>query len=621
MSEIPSVDLHLQLQKSQFKIPVEVIKKNFKSIQKLVEKQSQTTNAQLKGMSAAEITRDQKLAILRKMIQTQELYQKKLAIRVEQHNELVSRLEARIAKFNELDAMKRKYDSLEANSLDRETLREEMAVWYREQINLLIAGYLVKTSTNSSVPSNTGVKLARRLKMDKLLDYDVILQGLHIYNEIKNNNNLQVLIDWCNENKKVLKKVREEAEVDDPTNSATSNSGSLDFETYFQNFIELIKKQHMYEALDIARKYLVGSVHEATTAPSADSGKTAEDEDENFKKIQSAAGLLLFNSINIDEVFKDFKHGSSSEGSKESPLAFYDPNRAAYSKISSNFKPYKDLLSPEKWETLADFFLYNYNLIYGIEQSCEFLVMLSIGISALKTRSCLGHDYQLKSPNVQPAEDKKRLLSKIMHLEKSGKETLTDDKEIGFDEFTQAAVDGRNIETSVHAHNNCPICSIELFQLSSLLPNSHQIKSNIFENPVKLPNGNIYNLEKLLKLDEKGKTIPEYLMFQAEDVNQILKKRRVDGDEEEEDEDNADSYSYGTDGDSIDFGNDDSNPGDVNMDDDEDDHEDGGIANSSVTGPARDVRESACLKLYTRIKDPITGEFFGRDELVRVYPT
>lgn len=50
--------------------------------------------------------------------------------------------------------------------------------------------------------------------------------------------------------------------------------------------------------------------------------------------------------------------------------------------------------------------------------------------------------------------------------------------------------------------NNCPICSPELFKLSQNLPYA-QLITSIFNNPFKLPNGNIYPFDKLLVPTDK----------------------------------------------------------------------------------------------------------------------
>lgn len=46
----------------------------------------------------------------------------------------------------------------------------------------------------------------------------------------------------------------------------------------------------------------------------------------------------------------------------------------------------------------------------------------------------------------------------------------------------------------------CPVCSEEFAPIAKDLPYAHHIQSKLFENPVMLPNGNIYDAKKLKAL-------------------------------------------------------------------------------------------------------------------------
>lgn len=143
------------------------------------------------------------------------------------------------------------------------------------------------------------------------------------------------------------------------------------------------------------------------------------------------------------------------------------------SNINPHFKKYSNLLSNDRYKYLNDLFLEIYYKIYGIPQNDPLLIYLSIGISSLKTKSCKCSSNKVEDLNFE------NLLKKKM-------------------------------SSNNKSNNNCPVCSLELNDLSDQLPYSHNVKSSLFDNPVMLPNGNIFDklrliqFSKELNLDEKS---------------------------------------------------------------------------------------------------------------------
>ncbi|ODV82548.1 hypothetical protein CANARDRAFT_10452 [[Candida] arabinofermentans NRRL YB-2248] len=511
-----NVDFHLNLKKSQFKTPIEVIKKNFKNLQKLIDKQEILINKNLKLLKSGSLNKSEKLELIKKTISLQETYLKKLKVRVKSHNDFISRLQYRISKLEELKKLNESLKNDE-NGGGGEGDNDNLNQFYKGEVELLIVDYLLKSSiynTNTSIDDElTGIQLAKSLKIDKLIDYDVILQGLKIYNEIKEKKNLKILIDWCFENKKNLKLIKEKYNL----------NLNIEFETYFQKFIELIKIGDVFNALNIANNYLIGYLNE-----------DEHDDDnigENFEKIVQGAALLCWNlAENTDKAIADTKSQVSRKA-----LSYYDSNIQTDYNISENFKNYKSLLSDDKWTKLADFFLFNFNSLYGIDQDLQICLLLSIGSSSLKTRSC-------------------------KHRKKDAESSNDNENDVNFDDYLNLTSDSNKDGI---LKNDCPICSIDLNELTSSLPFSHQIKTNIFENPVMLPNGNIYQFEKLVQFN---KSQPKDI-FSTKNTGGLT----VEYDNEEEEE-----------------------------------------SNKEIT-----MENLELLK----IKDPLNGELFDKSDIVKVFPT
>lgn len=422
LTTLSSQEFYLDMKKSQFKIPIELAKKNFRNIQKLVEKHRVASLKLLASLAKDDLSKKDKLKLCKRLVQSQENFNKKLSLRVSQHNEFISRLVARLERLKLLEQID---GNQNASDFD-----QQVKDFYKDEIGLLVIDFMLKRSKTEDplhhLDSNPGVQLAEDLGLSKLIDSDVILQGLSIYNEIRLHKNLKLLATWCVENKKNLNANRQEAELDE----------NLEFETYFQEFIEKVKANDLYGALQISREKL----------------QTYGGEQANFEKLAEGTALLWYNQMQseVSKLLEDSDRACSAQLNQEQidSIDFYDTGRQTIDNIRDNVKVYQDLLDDVKWKQLADFFLCNFNMLYGIEQSIPLLNMMSIGGAALKTKSCTLHDSHGSSGFI----------------------------------------------------GDCPVCALD--KLMDILPYSHQVKSNIYENPVMLPNGNIYQSSKLLQLNQ-----------------------------------------------------------------------------------------------------------------------
>ncbi|KAI9653375.1 MAG: GID complex subunit containing RING finger motif [Alyxoria varia] len=122
---------------------------------------------------------------------------------------------------------------------------------------------------------------------------------------------------------------------------------------------------------------------------------------------------------------------------------------------NSVMEPYCSYFSPDRWRHLSALFLRNYQQLISLPRQSPLHCALSAGLSALKTPSC--HSEHPATWGDRPA----------------------------------------TYGTSV-----CPICSEELNYLALKVPYAHHSQSNIETDPVMLPNGRVYGMERLLRFQE-----------------------------------------------------------------------------------------------------------------------
>lgn len=355
METIKNPDFYLSYKKAQFKTPVEVLRKNFRNLQKLVERHNVVVSKQLEIIKYSN-DKNEKLQLVNELIQLHQAFNKKLAARTKQHNDHVDKLVVRVERLNHIQDLYAKYSHLTKKDLD-EGLPKELAEFYREENNLLIVGYLLRQYNPNKYKDevNPAVVLAKSLKLDKYLDTDVIQQGLKIRDQIINKKNLKLLKMWCTENKKSLQQLRNlypDLVPDD-----------IEFECDFQEFIEMINTGKYGKALVYARKNLLSL--------------------ETLDKLDkiSQGSSVIWSSFIIESM----KNSKSRENSET--CNYYSLNVKSETPI--NFLHiFSDLLLPKKWVELGDYFLLNFRLLYGMNQIPPLETMLNIGGFALKTKSC-----------------------------------------------------------------------------------------------------------------------------------------------------------------------------------------------------------------------------------------
>lgn len=336
MSE-PSLNFHIQSHLTQFRIPTELIKKNFKTIQKLVEKQKkQMTDDVAKIKKNPNIPTAMKLAMVRKSIKSFEGFQKKLQASIAKDEELRSRLIARIEHLaliseycitqdktktqvekpsqpqsqNE-DTEEKEHSTKDDNDKYLDLHNPNLITWYRDQTNLLIIDYLIKSNTRTD--HNIGLLLLKSLsesnpKYMKLIDYDLFESFNKVYVSIMEDHDLTLVIAWFNENRNFLKK-------------ANSN---LEFEINYCRFLSLIEKGDVNEAIKFSSINLspYGNVSNYQDTDRAN-------HEHNLNRLKEIGGLLVYMAINEEKRTRNDKIAFSSN------LLINSPRFHEYEKLAS----------------------------------------------------------------------------------------------------------------------------------------------------------------------------------------------------------------------------------------------------------------------------------------------
>lgn len=461
----PSTDFHLQLNEQLFQIPYELLRKNSKLIQKIIDKEAQGLNNDFQEMNAMlvknELEQD-KVALVKlgEIIKSVDSFEKKLDKRMNEDLQLLNRIKARITFFQNLE--------------DAKTLRDhsKLAQWYQDYTNLLIGDYLIRNSRVRAIELgearsgedeneddkswNPGVMFLKQQHLEQLLDYDILLAANRISKSLTEEHNLSPLIAWIGENQSFLKK----------------NCSILEFEVRLQEYVEYLKNGQFKNAIECFQCFLLQFM------------------ETNFADLKLASGLLVFikscekpspptsdgiidpQIIAGDEFAKDGNLVLKSKADVHQHFfhrtAFKSPNTPVSSNVfklnnltkNLEFARYTDLLDTKRWIALSELFLKEYYSMYGISHLDPLLMYLSLGISTLKTKECL-HEQKFTSSNFHKLND-----------------------------FIHQGI----------LRNTCPVCSSEFAPIAKDLPYAHHTQSKLFENPIMLPNGNIYDMKKLKTL-------------------------------------------------------------------------------------------------------------------------
>ena len=451
MSEL-TVSFQVQAYLSQFKIPTELIRKNFKSIQKLIEKHKKTSAEEvLKISKNAALPADMKLRLVRKAIASVNTYKAKLDALEKLDVDYRLRIAARNAHLQELA----NFTTDDGDVLDLNNYN--LISWYREETQLAIIDYLIKSSVPDSIPPtpsastpfltllsqdhpNVGMRLLYHLETQqpdfaKLIDFDVYADYNRVFMLIFHYHDLSAVQAWYNENKLQLKKV----------------NSNIDFEIKYCQLLLLIEEGSVPEAIAFSHSNLLAYGNKETY----ELGSLQLHFESNLQKMEKIGAFLVYLTM------------------KDAALIWVSTDIALR---TPSFQELEKSLAQGRWELLAQCFLDDFTVLYGIPKTCPLYIYLLAGLSSLKTKSCYCNSendiYHRRQKGVSP--------------ELSPLELRKDSR--GPNHYYQA----------LGKVNNCPVCLPELYNLSRNLPYA-QLITLIFNSPFRLPNGNIYPFDKLVQ--------------------------------------------------------------------------------------------------------------------------
>lgn len=504
----PSVDLHLKLNEQSFHIPYTLLKRNYKLFNELLDKEALHLNKKFQEFNKLSLQlpnddelkkniQNDKLVVtkLNNIIKSIDIFERKIDKIVNIELEILNRIDKRIKFFKELNQIK-----LNQNQAD-------LISWYQNYTNILISDYLIRNgsildskSTNlldDSGSGNSGVTFLKQQALDDLLDYNILLNANKICKSLVELNELNLLIDWINDNKKYLNK----------------KNSNLEFLTRLQQFIEYLKIGDYNSAIDCLQNYLIKFLNSnfndlkiaggllvyidicqnfknSSTGTNNDNITKINGNLSNATEMHTKANSIL-SLINNDAMLNNdknskfnyfFRRNSPFENKNDSMKNYnianggnrnstdnlnlnqnYNINNEAFFYNQNNLMDYMKLLDDNNWNKLNDLFLEEYYSLYGISTNEPLLIYLSLGISSLKTKACLQHN------NIIPQEYNHILDNTINQYQ---------------------------------VKNSCPVCSSIFREITMDMPYAHHTGSRLFENPVMLPNGNIFDSKKLKLLSQ-----------------------------------------------------------------------------------------------------------------------
>ncbi|EEP79179.1 conserved hypothetical protein [Uncinocarpus reesii 1704] len=238
-------DNHLLLDQPLLRVPYELARRNFKSVQRIVEREKdhiipslkETANASLSGSQSP----SQTIEALDAMIARMQGLKRKMEALHEEEKKIATQSQKRIQYIQDLY----KIPSLADVKYEQ---------WSRTRLNRLLADHMLRSGYLESAK-----QLAEDKGITDLVDLNVFAQCQRIADSLRRGDAKEAL-QWCGENKVALKKIQ----------------NRLEFELRLQQYIEMLRVGDKAEARQHAKKFL--TVHSESQA----------------QDIQRAAGLLVY---------------------------------------------------------------------------------------------------------------------------------------------------------------------------------------------------------------------------------------------------------------------------------------------------------------------------------------
>ncbi|KAJ5320534.1 hypothetical protein PENANT_c033G11250 [Penicillium antarcticum] len=249
---------HIILDQPLLRLPHELARRNFKSVQRAVEREKEYVLPALKDTANASLsntqTPDQTLAALDAMISRMQGLKRKMEGLQEEEKKIHHQSRKRIQHLEALHRIPNladvKYDQ-----------------WARVRLDRLLVDHMLRSGYSDSAK-----QLAQERGVEDLVDLGVFTQCQRIVESLRRGETKEAL-QWCGENKAALKK----------------SQHNLEFELRLQQFIEMVRTQDKtkkIEAIAHAKRYLI--LNNQAQNP----------------EIRRAAGLLVFKQDTRVEPYK-----------------------------------------------------------------------------------------------------------------------------------------------------------------------------------------------------------------------------------------------------------------------------------------------------------------------------
>ncbi|KAM0142241.1 hypothetical protein ACHAO1_001456 [Botrytis cinerea] len=242
-------ETHLILDQPLLRLPLELLKKNFKVVHFNLEKESASVKSALKETTDASLNAhaspDDVLKNVDSMLTRMRGLKRKLQSCAEEEKRLQTQSAARIKHISSL---------YEIKSLEDVKYEE----WSQTRLDRLLVDYLLRNGYKESATA-----LAKEKHIEELVDVETFVQMSRIKDSLCKGKVTEALA-WCSENKKELRKME----------------SNLEFMLRFQQYVELVRTKDeakLVESIAHAKKYLL---------PFRESYP---------KEVQQACGLLAFN--------------------------------------------------------------------------------------------------------------------------------------------------------------------------------------------------------------------------------------------------------------------------------------------------------------------------------------
>ncbi|KAJ5855695.1 uncharacterized protein N7529_009639 [Penicillium soppii] len=279
MAELASNKLnpesHIILDQPLLRLPHELARRNFKTVQRAVEREKEYVIPTLKETANASLsntqTPDQTLAALDAMISRMQGLKRKMEGLQEEEKKIHNQSRKRIQHLETLH----KIPSLADVKYDQ---------WSRVRLDRLLVDHMLRSGYSDSAQ-----KLAKERGIEDLVDLGVFTQCQRVVESLRKRETKEAL-QWCGENKAALKKSQvSSSQFRDMISRTNRTKHNLEFELRLQQYIEMVRTQDRFkkvEAIIHAKKYLVSNP-----------------QSQNME-IMRAAGLLVFTQDTRAEPYK-----------------------------------------------------------------------------------------------------------------------------------------------------------------------------------------------------------------------------------------------------------------------------------------------------------------------------